>query len=233
MGFMSRRKTQGRVVVVILALIIGVTMVGSSIYYSFSGTGISGNQQNTAGNSKLQEDQIIQNIKILQDQVKNNPSDLKTAESLASFGYFELGKFYMQKASTATDKKVSDDLLKKADEQYNLAIVEYEKVIKADPKNVASLGDLATSYFYINRVDDAIITAQKALAVDPNYNTARMNLGIYLGEGKQDYKGAIVELKKIPSSDQNYQNAKDLIDKFSKATPTLPNLPQSNTPAKK
>lgn len=125
-------------------------------------------------------------------------------------GYFE----------EAMDLRIKNKPDKAAD-KFKLAITDYEAVLRTSPKNTAVLGNLATSYFYTGSTDKAIETVKKALEIDPNFSTARMNYAIYLGEGKGQTLEAIKELKKVNAGDPNYQQAQQLLASFSKPSPLL------------
>jgi len=128
------------------------------------------------------------------------------------------GNAYYQEAVDYMTKNKPD----KAAGKFKLAITEYEAVLRTNPKNTAVLGDLATSYFYSGNTDKAIETVKKALDIDPNFSTARMNYAIYLGEGKKQTREAVKELQQIKAGDPNYKRAQELIVNFSK--PAFPPL---------
>lgn len=196
----AMRKNQ-RTIMAIMAILIAFGLVGSSIaYYLLSGPGVSSG--GTRG-SNLQYYET--EIKTLQEQIKKNPSDVSLQANLGHV-YFEYAMALRQ-----------EDKGKEALEQFKRAIQTYEEVLRRQKDDKAVLGNLATCYYYTGRVDDAIKTVEKVLQLDPNFSPARLNYGIYLGEGKGDYKAAIAELKKIPAGDPNYQQAQSLISKFSAA----------------
>lgn len=123
-------------------------------------------------------------------------------------GYFE----------EAMNLQASQD--KKAADKFKQAIAEYEAVIKTSPDDPAVLGNLATSYFYTGNTDKAISIVQKALEIDPNFSTARMNYAIYLGNGKGQTQEAIKELQKVKAGDPNYEQAQQLLTSFSTPAPS-------------
>jgi tetratricopeptide (TPR) repeat protein len=57
------------------------------------------------------------------------------------------------------------------------AIKEFEKIIKQDPKNVFSYGYIATIYGEMNKVDETIDYAKKALDIDSNVAAIHLLLG--------------------------------------------------------
>ncbi len=123
------------------------------------------------------------------------------------------GNAYYQEAVDFMTKNKPD----KAAAKFKQAITEYEAVLTINPKNTAVLGDLATSYYYSGNTDKAIEIVKKALEIDPNFSTARMNYAIYLGEGKKQTAEALKELQQIKSGDPNYKRAQELITSFAKS----------------
>lgn len=112
----------------------------------------------------------------------------------------------------------------------------YEEVVKKDPKNIQSLGDLATTYFYTGNTDKAIETANKALAVEPKFTTVRLNLAKYLFYGKNNSFGALSELKKIAKGDVNYDAAQQFMAEVNNSknqTPPLKTVPSNGSTTKK
>lgn len=107
----------------------------------------------------------------------------------------------------------------------------FEEVVKNEPKNIQSLGDLATSYFYLGQTDKAIETANKALAVEPKFTNVRLNLARYLFYGKNNALGALNELKQIEKGDVNYAAAQQLMTEInkSKSLPPGPLAPSNGS----
>ena len=66
-----------------------------------------------------------------------------------------------QSGSSLLEQGKTDEALKFFEE----ARKGFEEVVKNDPNNIQSLGDLATTYFYLGDADKAIETANKALAI--------------------------------------------------------------------
>ena len=148
----------------------------------------------------------------------SSPLQSQAGTGVAASGAEAKGNAYYQEAADLMGKNKA----KEAGQKFGQAIAEYESVVKTNPNNTAVLGDLATSYFYTGKTDKAIETVKKALDIDPNFTTARLNYAIYLGDGKGQTREAIKELQKIKSGDPNFDRAKELINTFSK--PALPGL---------
>ena len=119
---------------------------------------------------------------------------------------------------------------------FQAALKGYEEVVKKDPKNIQSLGDLATTYFYTGNTDKAIETANKALAIEPKFTTVRLNLAKYLFYGKNNSFGALSELKKIAKGDVNYDAAQQFMAEVNNSknqTPPLKTAPSNGAATKK
>ena len=117
-----------------------------------------------------------------------------------------------------------------AQKKLNAAKTGFEAILKTDPKNYQVLGDLATTYFYLNNTDKAIETAKKALEISPNFGPARLNLGIYLGYGKNNPTEAIAELKKVQKGDPSYGKAQEIIAELGQMQKALPPSSGSTLP---
>ena len=129
------------------------------------------------------------------DYLKDNPNDVSTRENL--------GHALFDEANQTKDNA-----------KYEEAVVEYNKVLEKQPDNKVVLGNLAIVKFYTGKTDEAISFAERALKVDPEFHVTRMNIGIFLGDGKQNYVKAIEELEKIPASFQNYKEVQDMITRY-------------------
>ncbi len=101
-----------------------------------------------------------------------------------------------------------------AGKKFASAIKGFEEILKRNPNTLnkeAILINLGESYFYTGNTDKAIELARKALEIKPDYSIARINLAIYLFEGKNSGNEAIRELQKIPADDSYYQTAQQLM----------------------
>jgi len=132
-----------------------------------------------------------------------------------------------QSGSSLLEQGKTDEALKFFEE----ARKGFEEVVKNDPNNIQSLGDLATTYFYLGDADKAIETANKALAIEPKYSTVRLNLARYLYYGKNNSFGAANELEKIEQGDVNYNAAQQFMTEINSSNNQLP--PQNTAPSEK
>jgi tetratricopeptide (TPR) repeat protein len=85
-------------------------------------------------------------------------------------------------------------------QQYESAVAEYRKALRANPNNAGAMLGMATAYFLENKPDEALNAAQAALTADP----AEPRLNLLVGEvltTKGDYIGAEAALKKSLKAD--------------------------------
>ncbi len=106
-----------------------------------------------------------------------------------------------------------------AGEKLASAIKGYEQVLKQEPRDLTVLSNLAIAYYYVKNFDKAIDLARQALAIEPKFSAVRINLAVYLFEGKQDAAAAIKELQEIDQADPNYQRAQQFLAEFQAKTP--------------
>ena len=81
--------------------------------------------------------------------------------------------------------------------QFKDAANYYNKALQADPKNVTTRTDLASSLYYQGDVDGAVSELQKALKYSPNDVNALFNLGMIEFKGKDDAAGAIAAWQQL------------------------------------
>ena len=84
--------------------------------------------------------------------------------------------------------------------QFKDAADYYEKALQANPKNVTTRTQLASSLYYNGDVDGAISQIQQALQYDPKNANSLFNLGMIKWQGKQDSKGAIAAWQQLLKS---------------------------------
>lgn|GEM_PF-1385116 len=130
---------------------------------------------------------------------------VRVIESKAIQDFQEAGNLMQKGKEEAAAKKLT------------AAINGFEEVLKSEPKNLPSMGDLATAYFYSGNVDKAIEWANKALEIEPRYTVVRINYARYLYYGKNDSEGAITQLNQIDKEDSYYQDAQNLLAEINSA----------------
>jgi cytochrome c-type biogenesis protein CcmH/NrfG len=103
----------------------------------------------------------------------------------------------------------------------------YDRAAKADPKNVETRNELATSLYYSGDVDGALSQLQQALKADPKNVNALFNLGMVRWKGKNDSAGAVEAWKQLLKSNPGLDR-KPIVEKMiteaqSKSTTTAAN----------
>src|SRR5580700_8470088 len=68
---------------------------------------------------------------------------------------------------------------------YPIAVDYYGRALKSKPADAAVRTDMATAYWYIGNVDEAITEFNKALIYEPNKPNTLFNLGLVKWRGKQ------------------------------------------------
>ncbi len=132
----------------------------------------------------------LNEIKLLETEVENNPNNLKAQLSLAHL--------------------LNDSGF------YEKAIENYNKYLLKDPKSVDVIIDMGVCYFQIGDYNSAIVTMEKGIAINPKHQIAYFNLGI-VNSAKGDNNKSKEYLKKAikidPSSDIGIK-AQNLLDNY-------------------
>jgi hypothetical protein len=97
----------------------------------------------------------------------------------------------------------------------------YQRYLKISPQDNDATADFASLLFYTGQTDRAIQEVSGVLARDPNHLNANYNLGIFYGQGRQDYAAAIAQMKKVITLTQNDPNQHIIL---SQANATLEQL---------
>ncbi len=132
----------------------------------------------------------LNEIKLLETEVENNPNNLKAQLSLAHL--------------------LNDSGF------YEKAIENYNKYLLKNPKSVDVIIDMGVCYFQIGDYNSAIVTMEKGIAINPKHQIAYFNLGI-VNSAKGDNNKSKEYLKKAikidPSSDIGIK-AQNLLDNY-------------------
>lgn len=88
-------------------------------------------------------------------------------------------------------------------DEERLAANAFTQAVNIDGTNGPALNNLATTYFSMGLIDQAITLQQRSVQVDPNIAINRYNLGIMLTE-KNDYLGAIHAFKETTRIDPSW-----------------------------
>ena len=81
--------------------------------------------------------------------------------------------------------------------QFKDAVNYYQQSLQADPKNVNTRTELASSLYYSGDVEGALRELQEALKAKPNDVNALFNLGMIRYKGKDDSAGAIAAWQQL------------------------------------
>lgn len=139
-------------------------------------------------------------IRMVQEEMAQNPKDPKPPLGLANFLY---------------DQK-----------QFAQAIEWYQKALALDPSNVDARTDMGTAYFNSGKADEALREYRKSLEIDPHHKQTMFNIIIVYLEGKHDRAAARKAWERLHQEDPNYKGLDDLKQKVdaTQAFPTsLPN----------
>ncbi|MFZ3101468.1 MAG: hypothetical protein WA131_00825 [Desulfitobacteriaceae bacterium] len=192
---MMNKKTQ-RIVGGVIAVLVTISMVGAGIFGYFVGGGVPQPQNSSAASPANDYKNFKARVDNLNQQVKINPNDLGLQQDLGN-AYYDLASAAQQIAPTA------------AKEDYNQAIIHYQNVLKTK-QDINVLTDMATAAFYGEQSDLADKTFKEALALQPDFEQAMFNYGVFLSEVKQDYPAAISIWQKALDKNPKGLNA----DKF-------------------
>lgn len=80
---------------------------------------------------------------------------------------------------------------------YSRAVTYYERYVALRPNELNARTDLAASYFYAGRTDQAIQTINAVLQEDPAHVEANFNLGIMYWQGRGDYEAGIKQFERV------------------------------------
>jgi cytochrome c-type biogenesis protein CcmH/NrfG len=82
----------------------------------------------------------------------------------------------------------------------------YERYLKISPQDNDATADFASLLFYTGQTDRAIQEVGTVLERDPNHINGNYNLGIFYGQGRQDYAAAIAQMTKVITLTRNDPN---------------------------
>ncbi len=223
---MMKKKTQ-RIVGGVIAILVTISMVGAGMFGYFYG-GIPQTQRNSSLAPSAADDykNFKNRVDNLNQLVKTNPNDIGLQQDLGN-AYYDLALVAQQIAPN----EVKED--------YNQAIKNYQNVLKTK-KDINVLTDMATAAFYGEQSDLADKTFKEALALQPDFEQALFNYGVFLSQVKQDYPAAISMWQKALDKNLTGTNAgrlKQIIDQTKsiqealKKPPTTSGTPSTSTPS--
>ena len=89
----------------------------------------------------------------------------------------------------------------------------YNRALQSRPSDASVRTDMATAYWYLGNIEEAIAQFNKALAFAPTNPNTLFNLGLVKWQGKHDGAGAIADWNKLLEANPNYEQ-KDKVRKM-------------------
>jgi len=140
-------------------------------------------------------------IRMVQDEMAQNPKDPKIPLGLANFLY---------------DQK-----------RFAQSIEWYQKALALDPSNVDARTDMGTAYFNSGNPDQALEAYRKSLEIDPHHGQTMFNLIIVEMEGKHDLGAARKAWTRLHQQDPAYKGLDDLKQRLDAAQGSPASAPNS------
>ncbi len=134
-------------------------------------------------------------LMILEQLSAKNPQNADYRTQMANI-YYDLGQY--EKAADFYQQSLS---------------------IRAQDPNVET--DLASSFYYMGRHNEALERLNKVLEYRPSFSQAMFNKGIVLISGKKDVKGGIAVWEELLQSDPAFSREAGLEQKISQAKATI------------
>lgn len=125
--------------------------------------------------------QTLDEIRLLQDEVKKDPGNVRS--------WVKLGNDLMDGA------------------RYEEAIDAYQKALSLDPRNVDVRVDMGTCYRRVGKPEIAVKEFRKAIEIDPRHIYAHKNLAVVLAYDLKDNKGAIKQFEEVLALEPNGADA--------------------------
>ena len=118
------------------------------------------------------------------DKEADLPLDSESVEKLQALGYLAVGSRSAVRPAAPGERPDPKDVIElhtgmqrarqlADDGLFEPAVDALERVLKRDPNNLAALIDLASAQAGLGRLDDAVETVERALALDPDYPGCR------------------------------------------------------------
>lgn len=183
----NKRKKQQRIIFGIVAAVLSLGLLLSSMVWTLGGSLPADNSSQTGEQAGEKQETVAD----LEKNVQDNPKDVNAIVRLAG-AYMQEGK---------QDK----------------AVETYEKALAIEPENGQVRLDLALTYFLMGKNDKAIENIQHEIESHPDNKEAHYYLGQVLAYGKNDYQGGIRELEKfieMAKTGEDVVKAKQMIDEW-------------------
>ncbi|WP_027364449.1 tetratricopeptide repeat protein [Desulfotruncus alcoholivorax] len=172
----AKRKKQQKIVFLVLTVVLGVGLIGSSMFWAFgSRNNIPNNSSETTAQQQQQpEVSIDKQIADLEKQVKEKPDDSDLLGKLAAL-YWQNGNGQQ-------------------------AVETYKKALEIKPGDGKISKDLATTYYLMGQYDNAISQVEQVVKQTPADAEAHYLLGqfyAYRGDDKREVQKGIKELEEF------------------------------------
>ena len=171
----AKRKRQQKIIFIVLTVVLGIGLVGSSLAWTLGGSSNIPNNSNAATAQQQQpEVSVDKQITDLEQQVKEKPKDSELLAKLAAL-YWQNGKGQQ-------------------------AVETYQKALAIKPGDARISKDLASTYYLMGQYDNAISQAEQVVKQVPSDAEAHYLLGqfyAYRGDDKRNVTKGIKELEEF------------------------------------
>jgi tetratricopeptide (TPR) repeat protein len=100
-------------------------------------------------------------------------------------------------------------------QQYPIAIEYYNRALLSRPSDSSVRTDMATAYWYLGNVDQAIAEFNQALVYSPTSPNTLFNLGLVKWQAKHDGAGAIADWQKLLNTNPTYEQKDKVLQMLS------------------
>lgn len=190
----AKRKKQQKIVFLILTVVLGVGLVGSSMFWAFGGS------KNVTGNNGTTQTQTGQQVTV-EEQIQNLEAELKKdPRNTGLMG--RLAELYWQNGNAGQ------------------AVDTYTKALEIKPGDGKLRKDLALTYFLMGKYDQAVGEVEQVLKQNPGDAQAHYYLGqfyAYRNDDGRDVDKGIKELEKfvrLQKEGIDVQKARQMIEEL-------------------
>ncbi|WP_088189164.1 tetratricopeptide repeat protein [Desulfosporosinus sp. FKA] len=199
----NNQKSQTFKAVMIASLLIFI-LAGAGAYGYFKGSS-SGNSLTASSASSTNSDYtgLKNRVNQLTQQVRSNPKEIQLQQDLGN-AYYDLGTA----ARTAAPNEAKNDFVQ--------ATKYYQNVLQSK-QDINVLTDMATAAFYSGQNELADKSYQKAIHVNPDFQQALFNYGVFTYQIKKNSAAAIQLWQTALTKDPNGPNADEIKQLISEA----------------
>lgn len=175
----AKNKKRFRTLMIIGIVVLSFGLVGSYAIWSVPRFNSSQAGSSAPADSTADYEQMEKRIAEIEQSVAQKKDDPELLENLAN-AYYDLG---FQMFTDGSDAK-------KAQENLNSALLNYEAVLKITPDNIPVTLQAAYTSWINGNVEKAEGFYKKALGIDPKAVDTKISYGQFLLYGKNDFEGA-------------------------------------------